>query len=321
MFGGRIQPINGRVDATHGLSVSDWPGDEDFDESSVRRIFYSIPMGYIEGLFQKQNWERKRNLQNWKEFHIPRTGAVSIHLNCFTTMQWEEEVLDMTSTIAEDLGLSEPDEPARKRRETRTGSPVIEIKGYGEEEKPGHPSSRKTKTVPSDRPQINRRNAISAASSCRDLQAMKSPQDEARARTRERVIEEVRGAGWGSRKSKTEKKAIYSYSAMTDKSHDLNDGPSIQKKTASENLEEEETSTTGNPNKLRPQSLSQLNISEELYHPRIRGLKRAATADDKFYPTVAKWPELKPKVLGSMSNDRDDHDETNDKDNGITTSA
>ena len=312
MFGGRIQPINGRVDATHGLSVNTWPGDEDLNQNSNRRIFYSIPMGYIEGLFQMQNWERKHDLQNWKEFHIPRTGAVSIHLNCFTTMPWEEEVHDITSTIAEDWSLSKPDEPARKRRESRTGSPVIETKGYGEERKPGHPSSGKIKAVPPDRPQIKSRTQLSAAVVHRNFQSMKRQQDEARARTSERVIEEMRRADQGSRKSNMRKEAIYNnYSAITDKSHDFNHRQILQQKPEGENLGEE-TSKTENQNRPRRQSLSQLSMNE-VKHPRIRGLKRAANADI-FRPTVITWPKLRSRSWIGNDNGKDN-------DNSISTSS
>lgn len=312
MFGGRIQPINGRVDGTHGLSVSAWPGDEDLDQNSDRRIFYSIPMGYIEGLFQMQNWERKHNLQNWKEFHIPRTGAVSIHLNCFTTMRWEEEVHDITSTIAEDWSLSEPDEPARKRRETRTGSPVIETKGSGQERKPSHPSSEKTKTVPSDRPQIKSPTHNSAAVVPRKFQATKRQQDKARATTRESVIEETRSTDHGSRKSNMRKEAIYNDSAITDKSHDFNYRQSIQQKPEGENLGKEKL-ITEDQNKLRPQLLSQPSMNEELSHPRVRRLKRAANAETSR-PTVTKWPT--PRSRSDMGNDKG-----RDNDNDINTPA
>lgn len=302
MFGGRIQPINGRVDGTHGLSVSDWPGDEDLDTHSDRRIFYSIPMGYIEGLFQTQNWEQKHNLKNWKQYHIPRTGALSIDLNCFTTMPWEEEVHEITSTIAEDLSLSEPDEPVRKRRETRTGSSVIATKGYGEEERPSHPLSRTTKPAPPDQPEIKSPTHISAAAVHRNPQAMKSQQDKLRARARERAIEAIRSAGRSSRKTNLMKEAIKNYNTMPVRSHDFNYGQSIPQKPGGENLGEE-TMTTGNQNYQWPQSQSQSSRTERLSHLRIRGLKAAANANP-FRPTGINYPH--PRFRGGVINSNDE---------------
>jgi hypothetical protein len=43
IFGGRIQPINGRVDGLHGLCVYDWPGDGDQEYKSADGQIYTIP--------------------------------------------------------------------------------------------------------------------------------------------------------------------------------------------------------------------------------------------------------------------------------------
>lgn len=145
MFGGRIQPVNGRVDCSHGMSVWDWP-ETDLDELPVHRItYYSVPMDYVQKLFQMETWQRVCNLRDWKIFHIPRNGATSLYLNCFTTMPWKEELRQMQLDYDEGLSLADPTEPAPKRREIRTGTAVVKTKGYGEEpevEEPGNkPSS------------------------------------------------------------------------------------------------------------------------------------------------------------------------------------
>ena len=299
MFGGRIQPINGRVDGTHGLSISDWPGDEDLDKDSDQRIFYSIPMGYIEGLFQMQNWERKHNLKNWKQFHIPRTGALSIHLNCFTTMPWEEEIHDVTSTLAEDLSLSDPDEPARKRRETRTGSPVTATKGYGEEGKSAPHPSKKTELVPPDRPGIKSPTNISAAAFHRSRQAMTAQRNKVKARKRERAreIKEMWRAEQSLAKRKKEQEAVYNYNAAGNP-HEFNYRQSIRQPNGQTPQEERTTTTTTtkdeHPSQNNHRSQSQSSPNEALYHPRVRGLKRAANADT-FRP-VGNWPRLRSSI-------------------------
>jgi hypothetical protein len=149
MFGGRIQPINGKVDGTHGLSVNDWPGnDPREDPREERLVYYSVPMGYIESMFQMKNWERDYNLKDWKRFHIPHDGAIALYNNIFTTMPWSEELREIEMTIAEDLSLLDPEEPARKRRETRTGVAVISTTNYGEEpEKKGDEEQRPPRRV------------------------------------------------------------------------------------------------------------------------------------------------------------------------------
>lgn len=133
MFGGRIQPINGRVDGSHGLCVYDWPGDDQEYKPADGKVYYSIPMGYVESMFQMKNWQRDYSLKGWKRFHISHGGARAIYMSAFTTMPWNEEMHEIEVGLAEDLNLHDPDEPARKRRETRTGSAVISTKGYGEE--------------------------------------------------------------------------------------------------------------------------------------------------------------------------------------------
>lgn len=288
MFGGRIQPINERVDGTHGLCVYDWPGDDDLDKQSDRRIYYSISMGYIESLFQMQNWERKHNLKNWKRFHIPHNGALGIYLNSFTTMPWEEEVRDIESEIANSLALPDPDEPARKRRETRTGSPVIATKGYGEEEERDH-HPKETKPVPPDRPGVKSPTNTSGVLVRRNVQAIKAQQDKVDATEPERAEEETLRAEQALKKSKQEKRTH----DATQKPQDPNNSQSIQQ--PGENTEDEkpgEDPTPGQTDQELPQPSIEAN-RHRLFHPRIWGLKRAANAET-FRPV--NWPRFRPRV-------------------------
>ena len=87
MFGGKIDSINGRLDGQCGLSITNWPYPVmDYE----RRELFAISMSYIENLFQKETWEHKFNLKQLY-FRIPRDGASSIYLNCYTTMSHDEE--------------------------------------------------------------------------------------------------------------------------------------------------------------------------------------------------------------------------------------
>ena len=90
MFGGEIQPVNNRVDGSHGIGVCDWP-PQGSDGDPERRVWYTVPMSYIEGLFQKSTWQRKYGLREWDAFHVPRPGATSMYCNYFTTMPYSED--------------------------------------------------------------------------------------------------------------------------------------------------------------------------------------------------------------------------------------
>ena len=107
MFGGEIQPINNRVDGSHGIGTSDWP-PHGSGLDPERRTWYTVPMTHIEKLFQKSTWHRPYSLKDWRTFHIPRTGAISLYINCFTTMPWSEgrrvaheEIRDLIATVTE----------------------------------------------------------------------------------------------------------------------------------------------------------------------------------------------------------------------------
>ena len=149
MFGGRVAPINGRVDTSHGLSICDWPYvglPKDVPPivglpSSFRRgslvytamdnkqhIWRSIPMTFVEYIQQMSTWEQEFDLAtDTSQFHIKRTGAVSITMNRFTTMPWAEELRLVVEQLARPFARSaddDGDEPPTKKRETGTGKAV-----------------------------------------------------------------------------------------------------------------------------------------------------------------------------------------------------
>ena len=118
MFGGKIWPINDRMDCLHGLCVTDWPirSVDIWDSSKIE--FYAIPMTYIEPLFQAKTWEQDLDITNTKLWHISRDGAKSIYLASFTTMDFEEEQRIKSEEKQERLAEQDSKEPAPKKRRT-----------------------------------------------------------------------------------------------------------------------------------------------------------------------------------------------------------
>lgn len=146
MFGGRVAPINGRVDTSHGLSICEWPYvglpkdtrpivglPPDFRRGSLidtalddkQHIWRSIPMKFIENIQQTKTWEQDFDLtKDTKIFHIKRNGAISITMNRFTTMPWSEELRIVSESLAEGFANDPDDGPPTKKREIGTGKAV-----------------------------------------------------------------------------------------------------------------------------------------------------------------------------------------------------
>ena len=114
LFGGEVQPINKKVDGSHGLCTADWP-PLGVPSDPKRRIWYTIPMDYIQSLFRMETWRRKGHLRNSTTFHIPRTGARALYIASFTTMDWSE-----SDEAIEALALAKA-QPASKKRLIATG--------------------------------------------------------------------------------------------------------------------------------------------------------------------------------------------------------
>lgn len=79
-----------------------------------------------------ETWQRDFNLDNWKTFHIPRDGAISVNMNNLTTMPWSEEVRVAREELEESVSASDLDEPAAKKREIATGEAVISSSRFEE---------------------------------------------------------------------------------------------------------------------------------------------------------------------------------------------
>lgn len=149
-FGGTIHPINASVDGYHGIATWDWP-----EEVSGMSLKYTVSMAYIEKLFQMETWQQDYDLKNCKTFHVSRDGAVSINLNCLTTMNWSEEIRVAKEALEESLTNFEP---TAKKRETGKGggvtSPerpeIVPLPGGGDPEEP-MPRPRPGKNPEEDR--------------------------------------------------------------------------------------------------------------------------------------------------------------------------
>ena len=149
MFGGRIAPINGRIDTSHGLSVCDWPfvgltiptlpivglppgfrtgSALDGFMDDKQQIWHSMPMKFMENIQQMQTWEQPHDLATAKtRFHIRRSGAISISMNRFTTMPWAEELRIVSNSLADGFGISPEDDGdgrSAKKRETAKGKGI-----------------------------------------------------------------------------------------------------------------------------------------------------------------------------------------------------
>lgn len=121
-FGGTIHPINSSVDGSHGIAIWDWP-----EEVSGMSLKYTVSMAYIEKLFQMETWQQGYDLKDWKTFHVSRNGAVSINLNCLTTMPWSEEV--RVAKEALEGSLANIESAAKKRETGKGGVPLPAEKG------------------------------------------------------------------------------------------------------------------------------------------------------------------------------------------------
>ena len=100
-------------------STSDWPPQSSMGDSQ-RRIWYTVPMDYIQNLFKMETWQRQGHLRDWTTFHIPRTGATSLYIFSFTTMSWSEEQRVINEEAAELLAIAKA-QPATKKRLIASG--------------------------------------------------------------------------------------------------------------------------------------------------------------------------------------------------------
>ena len=119
MFGGHLQPINRRVDGSHGIAIADWPFGGTVEDPQNYR-WYTVSMDYIEHMFQMSTWQRQFDLKDWRIFNVPRDGATSLCINSFSTMNPSEEERVAKEEMA-DLIAHSKEEPPKKKRETALG--------------------------------------------------------------------------------------------------------------------------------------------------------------------------------------------------------
>lgn len=90
-FGGRVHPINARIDCLYGMVVYRGSGQggppadfqETYDAGSVWG--HSVPMGYMEEIQQASWWTRPN-----RTLRIPKFGAATYIYNCTSTQTWRD---------------------------------------------------------------------------------------------------------------------------------------------------------------------------------------------------------------------------------------
>jgi hypothetical protein len=96
VFGGRIEPISCRVDCAYGLTTSDQPSATD---PHPTRTFWTIPMDFVARMQQQSTWDEDYGGRDWKVFHIPRNGAMSISVPYFDMTIWKDEAVDRVTDV------------------------------------------------------------------------------------------------------------------------------------------------------------------------------------------------------------------------------
>ena len=109
-----MQSIQSGVVLTLNIRTSDWPPQSSSSDHH-RRTWFTVPMTYIEKLFQKSTWASKAESLDPPRWRIPRTGAVSLYINSFTTMHHSEELRSAREDAAEAIAI-ERSQPAPKKR-------------------------------------------------------------------------------------------------------------------------------------------------------------------------------------------------------------
>ena len=101
--------------------TSDWP-PQGSPSDPHRRAWYTVPMPFIERLFQQETWQKiGRSLPSSQQpFPIPRTGAHSLYINSFSTMPQSENQRVLREETAEIMAV-EKAQPAHKKRIVYSG--------------------------------------------------------------------------------------------------------------------------------------------------------------------------------------------------------
>ena len=125
LFGGKIEPINGKISCVDGLSVSDWIEPPSNPEGPDPQTYSAIPMTYVQAIQEASFWEQEHDINNPQFLHIARSGPHSSWVNSFSTLSHEDLLLHETDELIQEYlcGLEQP--PTKKRMVDRNGSAVI----------------------------------------------------------------------------------------------------------------------------------------------------------------------------------------------------
>ncbi|MCJ1372163.1 hypothetical protein MMC20_003385 [Loxospora ochrophaea] len=126
LLGGRLLPINFRIDCSAGLATWDWPDDINLLEPD-KFVHYSVPMSYVSKLQRKEFWQEHSSSLDSRICHIPRDGAQSLYLRGATTMDEAEELRVLAEDFAQ-LRASADELPASKKQKIDKGSQAVVTK-------------------------------------------------------------------------------------------------------------------------------------------------------------------------------------------------
>lgn len=116
-FGGRVIPINNRLDCAYGVNTYDITSAGYGHKENT--VSYSVSMDYISSLLQQETWEGAlNNSPSASAFHIPRDGAQSlgymgINLNMVEVVDEPSDVPMLETPTPERLRLKYKKRPKR----------------------------------------------------------------------------------------------------------------------------------------------------------------------------------------------------------------
>ncbi|KAJ9627622.1 hypothetical protein H2203_002834 [Taxawa tesnikishii (nom. ined.)] len=132
LFGGRVHPVNWRLDCAHGLATYDWPQTDGTE-------YRTISMDYIAKVQQQATWDGELRDADATALHISRNGARSVGVMVFSTMIWEDG--DKDNIADEDDHKDEPLRRVWSGRIVKTG------RRKGSRSEPGKKNGKRTKKV------------------------------------------------------------------------------------------------------------------------------------------------------------------------------
>ena len=127
VFGGTVTPINGRLDCSLGLAITNWPythvGGHTIGMSPA--IVSSVPMDFINALQQESFWEK--SVECSSALHVPRDKSAHSLALPYTTTMHQDADMEEKWIECKKRHRQEPNEPPTQKRRLiqYNGSSVI----------------------------------------------------------------------------------------------------------------------------------------------------------------------------------------------------